>query len=220
VFCHGDYLTMPVPAEGTDFDDAASLQATVDRWTSLYAATSEMHDAGAFGAIPAGSQVSARGIEVGHIFFFGTKYSESMGARVTGPDGVERPVQMGSYGIGPTRVVASLIEASHDEAGIIWPESVAPFHVALLNLKPGDSAVDAACGTLYQSLEANGFEVLYDDRDERPGGKFATADLIGLPYQVIVGPKGLAEGKAEIKWRRSGQRETVALADVVARLRA
>jgi prolyl-tRNA synthetase len=137
-----------------------------------------------------------------------------------GPDGVERPVQMGSYGIGPTRVVASIIEASHDDAGVIWPESVAPFHVALLNLKAGDSAVDAACGELHLALEQAGFEVLHDDRDERPGAKFATADLIGLPYQVIVGPKGLAEGKAEIKWRKSGARETVALGDVVARLKA
>jgi prolyl-tRNA synthetase len=220
VFCHGDYLDFATPAADFDFDDIAGTQATVDRWTSLYAATSEMHDAAAFGALPEAKRVSARGIEVGHIFFFGTKYSEPMGAKVMGPDGVERPVQMGSYGIGPTRVVASIIEASHDEAGIIWPESVAPFHVALLNLKAGDSAVDAACGQLYGALEQAGFEVLYDDRDERPGAKFATADLIGLPYQVIIGPEGLAEGKAEIKWRKSGARESVALSDVVARLRA
>ncbi|MGL4240381.1 MAG: proline--tRNA ligase, partial [Beijerinckiaceae bacterium] len=197
VFCHGDYLDFPVPGAGFDFDDIKGTQATVDKWTSLYAATSEMHDAKAFEAIPEAKRVSARGIEVGHIFFFGTKYSEPMGATVMGPDGVERPVQMGSYGIGPTRVVASIIEASHDEAGIVWPESVAPFHVALLNLKAGDSATDAACGALYRALEKAGFEVLYDDRDDRPGAKFATADLIGLPYQVIVGPKGLAEGKAE-----------------------
>ncbi len=220
VFCHGDYLDFAVPAADFDFDDVQGVQATVNRWTSLYAATSEMHDPAAFGALPEAKRVSARGIEVGHIFFFGTKYSEPMGARVTGPDGVDRPVQMGSYGIGPTRVVASVIEASHDEAGIVWPESIAPFHVALMNLKAGDSAVDAACGELYGALAQAGYEVLYDDRDERPGAKFATADLIGLPYQVIVGPKGLAEGKAEIKWRKSGARETVALKDVVARLRA
>jgi prolyl-tRNA synthetase len=220
VFCHGDYLDMAVPGADTDFDDVKGLQTTVDKWTTLYAATSEMHEPTAFGLVPEAKRMSARGIEVGHIFFFGTKYSEPMGAKVMGPDGVERPVQMGSYGIGPTRVVASIIEASHDEAGIIWPESVAPFHVALLNLKTGDSAVDAACGQLYGALEKAGFEVLYDDRDERPGAKFATADLIGLPYQVIVGPKSLAEGKAEIKWRRSGARESVLLNDVVARLKA
>ncbi len=220
VFCHGDYLDYAVPGADFDFDDVKAAQAMVDKWTSLYAATSEMHDAAAFAKVPEARRVSARGIEVGHIFFFGTKYSDAMGAKVTGADGVDRPVQMGSYGIGPSRVVASIIEASHDEAGIIWPESIAPFHVALLNLKAGDSAVDAACGTLYGALERAGFEVLHDDRDERPGAKFATADLIGLPYQVIVGPKGLADGKAEIKWRRTGAREIVALGDVVARLRA
>jgi prolyl-tRNA synthetase len=220
VFCHGDYIDFPVPPADTDFDDRAALQAMVNKWTSLYAATSEMHDPAAFDQLPQERRVSARGIEVGHIFYFGTKYSAPMGAKVMGPDGTEREVHMGSYGIGPSRVVASIIEASHDEAGIIWPEAVAPFHVALLNLRVGDSAVDAACGQLQQALEAAGYEVLYDDRDERPGAKFATADLIGLPYQVIVGPKGLAEGKAEIKWRRSGARETVALGDVVERLRA
>jgi prolyl-tRNA synthetase len=220
VFCHGDYLDFSVPPADTDFDDIKGLQATVDKWTSLYAATSEMHDAAAFNAIPEAKRVSARGIEVGHIFYFGTKYSASMGAKVTGPDGVDRPVHMGSYGIGPSRVVASVIEASHDEAGIIWPEAIAPFHVALLNLRVGDAAVDAACGQLYAALEQAGFEVLYDDRDERPGAKFATADLIGLPYQVIVGPKSLAEGKVELKWRKSGAREIVALNDVVPRLRA
>jgi prolyl-tRNA synthetase len=220
VFCHGDYLDFAVPPADTDFDDVKAMQATVDRWTSLYAATSEMHEAAAFSAIPEAKRVSARGIEVGHIFYFGTKYSEPMGARVTGPDGTDHPVHMGSYGIGPSRVVASVIEASHDEAGIIWPESIAPFHVALLNLRVGDAAVDAACGQLYQTLQAAGYEVLYDDRDDRPGAKFASADLIGLPYQVIVGPKSLAEGKVEIKWRCSGARDVVALNDVVARLKA
>jgi prolyl-tRNA synthetase len=220
VFCHGDYLDFPVPPADTDFDDIKGLQATVDKWTSLYAATSEMHDSAAFNTIPEAKRVSARGIEVGHIFYFGTKYSASMGAKVTGPDGVDRPVHMGSYGIGPSRVVASVIEASHDEAGIIWPEAIAPFHVALLNLRVGDVAVDAACGQLYAALEQAGFEVLYDDRDDRPGAKFATADLIGLPYQVIVGPKSLAEGKVELKWRKSGAREIVGLNDVVPRLRA
>jgi prolyl-tRNA synthetase len=219
VFCHGDYLDFEVPGAATDFDDVKGLQATVDKWTSLYAATSEMHDAPAFEALAESDRVSARGIEVGHIFYFGTKYSDSMNAKVTGPDGVDRPVHMGSYGIGPTRVVASIIEASHDEAGIIWPDAVAPFHVALLNLRVGDAAVDAACLQLYAMLEAAGLEVLYDDRDERAGAKFATADLIGLPYQVIVGPKSLAEGNVEIKWRKSGGREVVPIANVISRLK-
>ncbi|MGF9758116.1 proline--tRNA ligase [Microvirga sp. 0TCS3.31] len=218
VFCHADYLNFDIPAADTNFDDISGLQSTVDKWTSLYAATSEMHDAAAFDAVPGEKKMSARGIEVGHIFYFGTKYSEPMGAKVMGPDGQEKPVHMGSYGIGPSRLIAAIIEASHDENGIIWPEAVAPFDVAILNLKAGDSATDGACERLYRELCAAGRDVLYDDRDERPGGKFATADLIGVPWQVVIGPKGLAEGKVELKRRATGERETLSLEDVATRL--
>jgi prolyl-tRNA synthetase len=218
VFSHADYLTFDVPGADTDFDDVQGLQGTVDKWTSLYAATSEMHEPAAFDAVPADKKMSARGIEVGHIFYFGTKYSKPMGAKVMGPDGQEHEVHMGSYGIGPSRLIAAIIEASHDEQGIIWPDAVAPFDVALLNLKSGDPATDEACGGLYRTLSAAGLDVLYDDRDERPGGKFATADLIGIPWQMVVGPKSLAEGKVELKRRASGDKETLPLADAVARL--
>jgi prolyl-tRNA synthetase len=218
VFCHADYLNFDIPPADTNFDDIPGLQSTVDKWTSLYAATSEMHDTAAFEAVSADKKMSARGIEVGHIFYFGTKYSEPMGAKVMGPDGQERPVHMGSYGIGPSRLIAAIIEASHDENGIIWPEAVAPFDVAILNLKAGDSATDGACERLYRELAAAGRDVLYDDRDERPGAKFATADLIGVPWQVLIGPKGLAEGKVELKRRVTGERELLSLEDVVARL--
>ncbi len=190
-----------------NFDDIAGLQAIVDRWTAQYAATSDMHDAAAFAKVPADKQVSARGIEVGHIFYFGTKYSAPMKAVVATGEGAEVPVHMGSYGIGPSRLVAAIIEASHDEAGIIWPEPVAPFKVAILNLKQGAADTDAACEQLYRELTAKGVEVLYDDRDERAGGKFATADLIGIPWQVQIGPRGLAEGKVEVKKRADGSRE-------------
>lgn len=220
VFCHSDYLDYEIPAESTNFDDVAGLQSTVDKWTSLYAATSEMHDAAAFDAVPADKKMSARGIEVGHIFYFGTKYSAPMGAKVMGPDGQEREVHMGSYGIGPSRLIAAIIEASHDENGIIWPEAVAPFDVAILNLKVGDSGTDAASEQLYRELTNAGRDVLYDDRDERPGGKFATADLIGIPWQVLIGPKGLAEGKVELKHRATGERELLPLSEVAARLGA
>ncbi|MDE2579351.1 MAG: proline--tRNA ligase [Hyphomicrobiales bacterium] len=220
VFCHKDFLDYDTPPADIAFDDRATMQGVFDRWTSQYAATEEMHDAGKFGALPADKQVSARGIEVGHIFYFGTKYSEPMKAVVNGPDGKETPVQMGSYGIGPSRLVAAIIEANHDEAGMIWPESVAPFTVGLANLKVGDSATDAACADLYAKLEKAGVDVLYDDRDERPGAKFATLDLIGLPWQAIVGPKGLAEGKIEVKNRRSGERATLSLDEALNRLTA
>ena len=220
VFCHRDYLDFEVPGADVNFDDIASLQAIVDRWTSLYAATSEKHEPDAYAKLPGEKQVTARGIEVGHIFYFGTKYSEPMKAVVTGPDGNEHPVQMGSYGIGPTRLVAAIIEASHDDAGIKWPESVAPFRVAILNLKQGDAATDGASEALYRDLSARGIEVLYDDRDERPGSKFATADLIGIPWQVMIGPRSLAEGKVEIKRRAHGSREfvsTAAAADLLSK---
>jgi prolyl-tRNA synthetase len=218
VYCHRDYLDFPAPPENVNFSNVEELQKIFDQWTSLYAATSEKHDAAAFAKLPAEKQVSARGIEVGHIFYFGTKYSEPMKAVVTGPDGSERPVHMGSYGIGPSRLVAAIIEASHDDAGIIWPESIAPFTVAILNLKQGGSETDAACQELYRALSERGIEVLYDDLDQRPGAKFATADLIGIPWQILVGPRSLAEGKVELKKRADNSRELIAPASAVERL--
>jgi len=218
VFCQSDYLDFEVPGTDVDFDDKTGLQKIVDRWTSLYAATSEKHDAAAFEKIPEGKRLSARGIEVGHIFYFGTKYSDPMKATVSGPDGAVVPVHMGSYGIGPTRLVAAIIEASHDDKGIVWPEAVAPFKVGLMNLKQGDAATDGACEKLYEALTAKGIDVLYDDTDERAGAKFATMDLIGLPWQVMVGPKGLAEGRVEIKRRAGGERELVTPDEALQRL--
>jgi prolyl-tRNA synthetase len=180
-----------------------------------------VHDAARYEReVPEARRVHTRGIEVGQIFYFGTKYSESMKALVAGPDGVEQPIHGGSYGVGVSRLVGAIIEACHDEAGIKWPDSVAPFTVAILNLKQGAEETDAACERLYRELTAKGVDVLYDDTDQRAGAKFATADLIGIPRQVMVGPKGLAEGKVEIKRRADGTRENVALADAVARLTA
>jgi prolyl-tRNA synthetase len=218
VYCHRDYLDFAIPEADVNFDDVEAIQRIVDTWTSRYAATSEKHEAAVFDALPADAKMSARGIEVGHIFYFGTKYSAPMKAVVAGPDGGEHPVHMGSYGIGPTRLVAAIIEAFHDDAGIKWPEAVAPFRVAILNLKQGAADTDAACEALYRDLTAKGVEVLYDDLDQRPGAKFATADLIGIPWQVLIGPKGLAEGKVEVKKRSDGSRELMSAADAVKRL--
>jgi prolyl-tRNA synthetase len=220
VFCHRDYLDFKVPGADVDFASVSGLQAIVDKWTRLYAATSEKHDAAAFAELAPEKRISARGIEVGQVFYFGTKYSEPMKAVVAGPDGVERPVHMGSYGIGPTRLVAALIEVFHDEAGIKWPEAVAPFTVAILNLKQGARETDEACERLYAGLGAQGIDALYHDLDERPGSKFATADLIGIPWQILVGPRGLAEGKVELKRRFDGSRELMSPADALARLGA
>ncbi len=217
VFCDASLVDMGAP--GLDVDFEGDLQPLVDERTALYAATDEMHDAAEFQArVPADRRLSARGIEVGHIFYFGTKYSDAMNAKVAHPDGQERPVHMGSYGVGVSRLMGAIIEAHHDENGCIWPEAVAPFGVGIINLKSGDAETDAACNHAYAQLEATGREPLLDDRSERGGAKFATMDLIGLPYQLIVGPRGLKEGKAEVKVRRTGERHELSLEDAVSRL--
>lgn len=216
VFCDKALLDLPAPGEDTNFD--ADLTPIVKTWTTPYAATEEKHDEAAFAALPAESQVAARGIEVGHIFYFGTKYSAPMNAKVALADGTETPVHMGSYGIGVSRLVAALIEASHDDNGIIWPDAVAPFDVGLVDLKQGDAATGAACADLYAKLKAAGKDVLHDDTDTRAGAKFATMDLIGLPWQLIVGPKALADGNVELKRRATGERHVLSLESALAKL--
>ncbi|MEM8785912.1 MAG: His/Gly/Thr/Pro-type tRNA ligase C-terminal domain-containing protein, partial [Pseudomonadota bacterium] len=216
VFCDRQLIDLGVP-ESIDY--ASDLQGLVDQRTALYAATDEKHDEAAFNAsVPAERQVSARGIEVGHIFFFGTKYSTAMNAVVQNAANESVPVQMGSYGIGVSRLVGALIEAHHDDRGIVWPAAVAPFTVGLINIKRGDGASDAACEEAYRILQNAGIDVLYDDRDERAGTKFSTMDLIGLPFQLLIGPKGLAAGEVEVKIRSSGERESLSLEAALAKL--
>jgi prolyl-tRNA synthetase len=217
VYCNRDVLDLPVP--GDDIDYQGDLTPVIRQWTNLYAATEDVHDAVRFEReVPADKRLHTRGIEVGQVFYFGTKYSAPMKALVAGSDGVERPIHGGSYGVGVSRLVGAIIEAFHDEAGIKWPEPVAPFKAVILNLKQGGAETDAACEQLYGALGRRGVDVLYDDLDQRPGAKFATADLIGVPYQVLVGPKGLAEGKIEIKRRADGSRELMSPADALERL--
>ncbi|NWH08953.1 MAG: proline--tRNA ligase [Alphaproteobacteria bacterium] len=207
VFCHRDLIDMPVPPAGIDYE--ADLTPYIKERTSLYAATEEKHDPTAFEAIPQDKRLSARGIEVGHIFYFGTKYSKAMGAKVAGPEGQDVFLEMGSYGIGVSRLVGAIIEASHDEAGLVWPDAVAPFDIGLVSLKSDDAKTSASCLDLYERLQNSGKDVLYDDTDERAGQKFAVQDLIGLPWQVIVGPRGLAAGEIEVKNRKTGERRTM-----------
>ncbi len=209
VFAHRDLVEMGAP--GPDVDWEGDLEPEVARRTSLYSASDEMHDADRFAAMPEDKRMTARGIEVGHIFYFGEKYSKPMKAHVTGPDGKDAPVHMGSYGVGVSRLVAAIIEASHDDAGIIWPDVVAPFGAAVLNLRAGHAACDAACEQAYKALSDAGLDPLYDDRDERPGAKFAATDLVGIPKQLIIGPKGLADGVVELKIRGTGERQTLPL---------
>ncbi|HSZ73573.1 MAG TPA: proline--tRNA ligase [Rhizomicrobium sp.] len=219
VFCHSDLLDMPIPGADVDFD--SDLEPIVRQRTSLYAATEDVHDQARFEReVPEDKRLAARGIEVGQIFYFGTKYSAPMKAVVAGPDGKEVPVEGGSYGIGVSRLVGAIIEASHDDAGIIWPAPVAPFDVAILNLKSGDAKTDAACEDLYAKLTAAGRDVLYDDTSERPGAKFASMDLIGIPYQIVVGPRGLENGTIEVKTRATGTKEEMSLESAANRFTA
>ena len=210
VFLDRRVLELPIPGEDTDYD--ADLTPILEQWTTHYAATEDVHDEARYEALtPKAERLTARGIEVGQTFFFGDKYSKPMKATVAGPDGIPVPVQMGSYGVGVSRLLGAIIEASHDDAGIIWPDAVAPFGVGIVSLRPGDPAVNAACETAYAALAAAGLEPLLDDTDERPGGKFARMDLIGLPWQLIIGPRGLAEGAVELKRRATGERQTLSL---------
>ena len=217
VFCDKALLDMPPP--GLDLDFASDLTSEVEKRTQHYAATDEMHDEAAFAALPADRQVSARGIEVGHIFYFGTKYSEPMNAVVQGPDGQMIPVEMGSYGIGVSRLVGGIIEACHDDNGIVWPEAVAPFHVGLINMRVGDEACDTACEQAYAALTDAGIETLFDETEDRAGAKFARMELIGLPWQIVIGPKGLEKGIVELKNRRTGEKSELSLADAMARVK-
>jgi len=190
-----------------DFDSVKECQAVLEEFTSRYARTDETHDEAIFNEVPEERRRSARGIEVGQIFYFGTKYSEAMGANVQDADGNQVPVHMGSHGIGVSRLLGAIIEASHDDKGIIWPEGVTPFHAGIVNLRQGDSAADAACDGLYKALTAKGLEPLYDDTDDRAGAKFAKQDLIGLPWRITVGPRGLKNGVVELTSRRTGESE-------------
>ena len=190
-----------------DCEDVGACAGVLDEFTSRYARTDETHDAELFAQVPADRQRTARGIEVGQIFYFGTKYSEAMGATVVNDQQQKVPVHMGSHGIGVSRLLGAIIEASHDDNGIIWPEGVTPFHCGIVNLKTGDAEADAACEALYDSMVALGLEPLEDDRNERAGGKFATMDLIGLPWRITVGPRGLKNGVVELTSRRTGESE-------------
>ncbi|EJF87880.1 prolyl-tRNA synthetase [Bartonella vinsonii subsp. arupensis OK-94-513] len=215
IFCDKQFLELPVPHSSIDFSDKAVLTDIVKQWTSFYAATEEMHNEEEWAGVSEENRLSARGIEVGHIFHFGTKYSAPMGAKVMGQDGKEHVVSMGSYGIGPSRLVAAAIEASHDENGIIWPKSIAPFDFGIINMKPEDEKCTHACEILYQGLRHAGFEPLLDDRNERPGAKFATMDLIGLPTQIIVGPKSIAQNEVEMKDRKTGVKKSLTVEDIL-----
>ncbi len=203
---------------GFDYGDEAGLQSLFDQVNATYAATDETHDEARWAEVSEGDRRTGRGIEVGHIFYFGTKYSDAMGLKVSGRDGAPVVPHMGSYGVGVSRLVGAIIEASHDEAGIVWPEAVAPWQVGIVSMRGDHEATVAAADSLYEQLNAAGVETLYDDRDERGGVKLGSMDLIGLPWQVIIGPRGIAAGTVELKHRKTGEKQELSVEDVLARL--
>jgi prolyl-tRNA synthetase len=206
--------------EGLDYSDEEGLHALFEQVSGTYAATDETHDTARWAEVPEERRRTGRGIEVGHIFSFGTKYSAAMGLKISGPEGAMVTPMMGSYGIGVSRLVGAIIEASHDDAGIIWPEAVAPWKVGLVTMRGDDPASMAAAENIYHQLTAAGVETLYDDRDERGGVKLGSMDLIGLPWQLILGPRGLAAGTVELKDRRTNEKLELSIEDALARLSA
>ena len=220
VFYDSAITDLKIGDQVVDYDSREDCASILREWTTPYARTDETHDEALFAQIPQERQRKSRGIEVGQIFYFGTKYSDAMGATVATESGERVPVHMGSHGIGVSRLIGAIIEASHDDNGIIWPEGVAPFHCGIVNLKQGDSETDAACDALYDGLRALGLDPLYDDRQERAGGKFATMDLIGLPWRITVGPRGLKNGVVELTSRRTGQSEEMPVETALERVAA
>ena len=220
VFYDAAYESFDWQQSDLNYGDQAGLQGLFDRVNSTYAATDETHDETRWADVPNPSQRTGRGIEVGHIFYFGDKYSAAMGLKVSGRDGTPVTPMMGSYGIGVSRLVGAIIEASHDDAGIIWPEAVAPWQVGLVTMRADDRPSVAAADSIYEQLRNAGIDVLYDDREERGGVKLGSMDIIGLPWQVIVGPRGIAAGTVELKRRSTGEREELSLESELARLSA
>jgi prolyl-tRNA synthetase len=213
VFYDAAYEDMDFTKEAVDHNSPADLERFFNEVTHNYAATDEKHDEAEWAKVA--NQREGRGIEVGHIFYFGTKYSDPMGLTVAGRDGTSVIPHMGSYGVGVSRLVGALIEAHHDEAGIIWPDSVAPFKAVIINLKVGDAKCDALCEEAYAALKG---QALYDDRDDRAGAKFADADLMGHPWQIVIGPRGAANGMVELKRRATGEKQELSLADALAKI--
>ena len=204
VFCDKKWQNLNIKLDKISYEE--NLQPIVDKFTSLYAATDEKHDPS---LIKKSDLLETRGIEVGHIFHFGTKYSNAMGAKVLTPEGNLIPVYMGSYGIGVSRLVGAIIESSHDQNGIKWPKPVAPFDVVVINLSMGNDKCDAMASRVYNMLKTNGKDVLYDDSKESAGSKLASMDLIGIPYQIIIGPRLAKDDKFEIKNRLSNEKNIV-----------
>ena len=191
------------------------LSGLVNSYKSLYAVSDDKFNQDNFdNNVLKKNQTRSKGIEVGHIFSFGTKYSETMKANVLNNDGKQTTVFMGSYGIGISRLVGAIIESSNDDKGIIWPKSVSPYDIGLINLKQKDNDITAISNGVYEKLLSAGFDVLYDDKNDNPGVKFSRMDLIGIPFQVIVGNKSKSDSILEVKNRKKGDISEVSIENI------
>ncbi len=213
VFCDKNVLDLDILSE--KYDVRGDLQPIVDKWTAPYATTDEMFTEVEWNQIPKQRQVATRGIEVGHIFYFGTKYSDTMGLKVADANGKLSPVYCGSYGIGVTRVMAAIIEACHDEKGIVFPDAVAPFRVGLINVRAKHEGCVQKCEYAFAQLQSAAIEVLYDDRDVGFGVKMSDMELIGVPWIMVIGPKGVEKGGVEVKNRCTGESQTLPLEQAI-----
>ena len=206
-------IDLDILQEKIDYRD--DLDPIVNKWTEKYASTDEMFVEQEWAKVPDTNKIATRGIEVGHIFYFGTKYSEPLGLKVADKDGSLKPLHMGSYGIGVSRVFAGIIEACHDEKGIVFPSSVAPFDVGLVNVSVKDENCTKTCDEYYETLQNNDIEVAYDDRDIGAGAKFSDMELIGLPWVIVVGKKSIEKGLVELKNRTTGQTQDLSFEQAI-----
>jgi len=206
--------------EDSDFkyNNEASLKEAYKNFINYYSSTDDKHSEDLFKKIPNDNQKKGKAIEIGHIFSFGHKYSEPMKAYVTNDIGDNVPVYMGSYGIGVSRLVSAIIEAYHDDRGILWPISIAPFQVGLINLGPNNGPCTKVAENIYKELQQNNFDVIYDDRNESAGKKYADMDLIGIPFQIILGPRDLENNKCELKNRSNDHRKTINIGEIIEEL--
>ena len=218
IFCDKNLLDLDINKKSYSNDD--EITQTVDDYLSFYSATDEKHNESDFNKnVEKSNQISGRGIEVGHIFSFGDKYSKPMKASVVNIDGKNSNVYMGSYGIGVSRLVATIIECFNDDNGIIWPISIAPFKVNIINLKNNDEECLKKCIEIHDLLENQGIETIFDNRDESAGRKFSDADLIGVPFQLIVGPRELKNGNVELKNRKTDAKEILSFDSAINKIK-
>ncbi len=213
-----DSRIIKIDDEQVDYSSNKSLENYFKNITNFYSATRDKHSRDIFNQLPKEFQKKGKAIEIGHIFSFGYKYSKPMNAFVSDAKGNNIPVYMGSYGIGISRLVSAIIEVYHDDKGILWPTSIAPFQIGIINLGKNDEECLQASEKIYNELKENNFDIIYDDRDESVGKKYADMDLIGVPFQIIIGPRDLKRNNCELKDRKNDNKVCIDIKNVVTEL--